>query len=57
MVRLSLSPRGPADCSLARLAPEISRRAYAFEIGKIALTGETKSLSEDPRLKKVYLGA
>jgi branched-chain amino acid transport system ATP-binding protein len=41
----------------ARLALEISHRSYVFEIGKIALSGESKSLSEDPRIKKAYLGA
>jgi ABC-type branched-subunit amino acid transport system ATPase component len=28
-----------------------------FEIGKIALSGESRALSEDPRIKKAYLGA
>jgi branched-chain amino acid transport system ATP-binding protein len=41
----------------ACLALEISRRSYVFEIGKIALSGESKSLSEDSRIKKAYLGA
>ena len=41
----------------ARLALEISHRAYVFEIGKIALSGDSKSLSEDTRIMKAYLGA
>jgi branched-chain amino acid transport system ATP-binding protein len=41
----------------ARLALEISHRSYVFEIGKIALSGESKSLSEDSRIEKAYLGA
>jgi len=41
----------------ARMALEISRRAYVFEIGKIALSGGSKPLSEDPRIRKAYLGA
>ena len=41
----------------ARLALEISYRAYVFEVGRIALNGESRTLSEDPRIKKAYLGA
>jgi branched-chain amino acid transport system ATP-binding protein len=41
----------------ARLALELSHRSYVFQIGKIALSGESKSLSEDSRIKKAYLGA
>ena len=41
----------------ARLALEISHRSYVFEIGKIALSGDSRSLSEDSRIKKAYLGA
>ncbi len=41
----------------ARLALQISHRSYVFEIGRIALSGDSKSLSEDPRIKKTYLGA
>jgi len=36
----------------ARLALEISHRSYVFEIGKIALSGDSRSLSEDPRIRK-----
>jgi branched-chain amino acid transport system ATP-binding protein len=39
------------------MALEVSHRAYVFEVGRIALNGESRSLSEDPRLKKAYLGA
>jgi branched-chain amino acid transport system ATP-binding protein len=41
----------------ARLAREINHRSYVFEIGKIALSGESKPLSEDARIKRAYLGA
>ena len=41
----------------ARLVIEISHRSYVFEIGKIALSAESKSLSEDARIKRAYLGA
>jgi branched-chain amino acid transport system ATP-binding protein len=41
----------------ARLALEISHRSYVFEIGKIALSGDSRSLSDDPRIRKAYLGA
>jgi len=41
----------------ARMALEISHRSYVFGIGKIALSGDSRSLSEDPRIKKAYLGA
>ena len=41
----------------ARCALEVSHRTYVFEIGKIALSGDSKSLSEDPRIRKAYLGA
>jgi len=41
----------------ARLAIEISHRSYVFEIGKIVLSGDSRSLSEDPRIRKAYLGA
>jgi len=41
----------------ARMALEISHRAYVFEIGRIALSGDSRALSEDPRIRKAYLGA
>lgn len=40
----------------ARMALEVSHRAYVFEVGRIALNGESRSLSEDPRIKQAYLG-
>ena len=41
----------------ARLALETSHRTYVFEIGKIALSGDSRSLSDDPRIRTAYLGA
>ena len=41
----------------ARMALEVSHRTYAFEIGRIALEGESRALAEDARIKKAYLGA
>jgi len=38
------------------LAFEISHRSHVFEIGKIALFGESRALSEDARIKRAYLG-
>ncbi|MCX6842911.1 MAG: hypothetical protein NTX53_11590 [candidate division WOR-3 bacterium] len=32
----------------ARLTPEIRHGSYVFEIGKIALSGESRALAEDP---------
>jgi branched-chain amino acid transport system ATP-binding protein len=40
----------------ANLALEISSHAYVLETGRIALSGESKILRTDPRLKAVYLG-
>jgi ABC-type branched-chain amino acid transport systems, ATPase component len=40
----------------ARKALEVCHRAYVFEIGKIAFDGEKKTLLEDTRIKKIYLG-
>jgi branched-chain amino acid transport system ATP-binding protein len=40
----------------ANLALEISSYAYVLETGRIALSGESKTLRADPRLKAVYLG-
>ena len=39
------------------MALEVSHRTYVFEVGRIALSGESRTLSEDPRIKKAYLGA
>jgi branched-chain amino acid transport system ATP-binding protein len=41
----------------ARPALEISHRSYVFEIGKIALSGDSPALSEDARTQRAYLGA
>ena len=40
----------------ANLALEISRYAYVLETGRIAMSGESKKLRTDPRLKVTYLG-
>jgi len=40
----------------ARLALEISHRAYVLETGRIAIQGLSKDLRSDPLLKAAYLG-
>jgi branched-chain amino acid transport system ATP-binding protein len=40
----------------ARMALEISSRAYVFETGKIKLTGKGKALSRSKNVQKLYLG-
>lgn len=40
-----------------RAAMEISDRAYFLENGQNALDGEASQLRDDPRIRKVYLGA
>lgn len=40
----------------ARMALEVCHRAYVFEIGRIALSGNRGELLEDERIKKAYLG-
>ena len=40
----------------ARLALEISNRAYVLEGGLVTLTGEGKTLLHDPRIREAYLG-
>jgi branched-chain amino acid transport system ATP-binding protein len=40
----------------ARLALEVSHRAYVLEGGLVTLTGEGKSLLHDPRIREAYLG-
>ena len=40
----------------ARLALEISHRAYVLETGRIAIEGLSKDLKTDARLKAAYLG-
>jgi len=39
------------------MALEVSHRTYVFEIGRIALEGESGALAEDLRIKRAYLGA
>ena len=41
----------------SRMALRISHRAYALAIGKIALSGESQTLLQDDRVKRLYLGA
>jgi branched-chain amino acid transport system ATP-binding protein len=40
----------------ARLALEVSRRAYVMESGEITLTGDARELLNDPRVREAYLG-
>jgi len=40
----------------AKLALEVSHRAYILDRGKINLSGESKDLISDPRVKEAYLG-
>ena len=40
----------------AKMALSISHRAYVLETGKISLSGDAKTLLDDPRVKKAYLG-
>jgi branched-chain amino acid transport system ATP-binding protein len=40
----------------ARLALEVSRRAYVLEGGLVALSGEAGALLHDPRIREAYLG-
>jgi branched-chain amino acid transport system ATP-binding protein len=41
----------------AKMALQISDRAYVLETGNIAMEGSAKALSEDDRVRKAYLGA
>jgi branched-chain amino acid transport system ATP-binding protein len=41
----------------SRMALSISKRAYALSTGSIVLSGDSKSLINDDRIKAVYLGA
>ncbi len=41
----------------SRMALSISKRAYAMSTGSVVLTGESKSLMSDDRIKAAYLGA
>ena len=40
----------------ARLALEASHRGYVLEGGVVSLSGESKSLLGDPRIREAYLG-
>jgi branched-chain amino acid transport system ATP-binding protein len=40
----------------ARLALEVSHRAYVLEGGLVTLTGEGRTLLNDPRIREAYLG-
>ena len=40
----------------AKMALAISKRAYVLETGKIALSGDSKELTQSPEVKKAYLG-
>jgi len=40
----------------ARLALEIARRGYVMESGTITLSGEARSLLDNPRVREAYLG-
>lgn len=40
----------------ARMALKVSHRAYVLETGKICLSGEGKTLLEDPEIQRAYLG-
>jgi branched-chain amino acid transport system ATP-binding protein len=40
----------------ARVALELSHRAYILEVGSITLEGDSKQLLTDPRVQKAYLG-
>jgi branched-chain amino acid transport system ATP-binding protein len=41
----------------SRMALSISQRAYAMSTGKVVLSGDSKSLINDDRIKAAYLGA
>jgi branched-chain amino acid transport system ATP-binding protein len=40
----------------ARMALGLSQFGYVLEVGQIVLEGDTKELSQDPRVKAAYLG-
>jgi branched-chain amino acid transport system ATP-binding protein len=40
----------------ANYALDISRRAYVLETGKIALSGPSDQLRDDPEVQRAYLG-
>ncbi len=39
-----------------RNALELSKRSYVIETGKIVLSGDSRKLLEDPKVRKAYLG-
>lgn len=39
-----------------QMALEISNRAYVMEVGEITISGESKKLINDARIKESYLG-
>lgn len=41
----------------AKMALEISNRAYVLETGKIVMSGDAQTLASDPEVKRAYLGA
>jgi|UniRef100_UPI00359C17EC branched-chain amino acid transport system ATP-binding protein len=41
----------------SRMALSISNRAYALSTGQVVLSGESRALLADPRVKAAYLGA
>ena len=40
----------------SKMALSISNRAYAMATGSVVLTGNSKELLDDPRIKAAYLG-
>ena len=40
----------------SRMALRISQRAYALTTGKVALSGDSRDLLTDDRVKSLYLG-
>jgi branched-chain amino acid transport system ATP-binding protein len=41
----------------AVLALDVSQRCYVMETGKVVLSGKSKDLRNDDRIRKAYLGA
>jgi branched-chain amino acid transport system ATP-binding protein len=41
----------------ANYALELARRGYVLETGRVALSGESATLRDDPEVQKAYLGA
>jgi branched-chain amino acid transport system ATP-binding protein len=40
----------------AKLALEVSQRAYVMESGRVTLTGPSSALLADPKVRAAYLG-